>query len=299
MKGCTSLLVALAWVLTAGQGLAQEKYTIVLKELGKGDSSRVERKEDMTSKASVRPDKELVPKSFEFGFTKHFSYTDTILEQPEGSLLPTKVKRVYEKVVVDSQMPGGLPAGKADDGQSLTGKTLLIEKKGPQYEYRIEGGEVLDKVKGDLNAEFNKQEQQKQTKALLPQGPVAVNETWKIDAKEFLDDDGKGMFQDPKFEGTAKLVKIYKKDGRLYGVIDAVLDLQSKLGVKQANALPAMEMKGTIKLTFDACIDGTFAEQSFNAKMEMNGTMSMPQGGPVFSSTIASQDYALKELPRK
>jgi hypothetical protein len=302
MKSCTSLLVALAWALTAGHGLAQEKYTFKLKELGQGDSSQVERKEVMASKASIRPEKELVPKTFEFGFTKHFSYTDTILERPEGSPVPTKVKRVFEKVVVDSQLPGGL-ASKSDTAQTLSGKTLLIEKKGDKYEYRIEGGEVLDKITNDLNDEFNKQEQDKQTKALLPRGPVAVNETWKIEAKDFLGDETKGMFQDVKPEGTAKLVKVYKKEGRLYGVIETVLDLQSKfqskLDVKGANNPPPMETKGTLKLTFDGCIDGSFAERSFNVKMEMNGTMNMPQGGPVYSSTIASQDYTLKELPRK
>jgi hypothetical protein len=302
MKGCTSLLVALAWVLTAGHGLAQEKYTIKLKELGKGDSSQVERKEVMSSKASVRAEKELVPKSFEFSFTKLFSYTDTILEQPEGSPLPTKVKRVYEKVVVDSQMAGLPTGGKADAAHPLSGKTLLIEKKGPLYEYRIEGGEVLDKKgTGDLNDEFIKQEQDKQTKAFLPPGPVAVNETWKFDAKDFLGDDGKGLFPDLKPEGTAKLVKVYKKDGRLYGVIDVVLDLQSKPGKKDAKAPLAMQMdmKGSIKMTLDGCIDGTFAERSLTAKMEMNGTMDIPQGGPVYSSTTASQDFTLKELPRK
>jgi hypothetical protein len=296
MKGCTNLLVALAWVLTAGHGLAQEKYTIVLKELGKGDSSKVERKEVMTSKASVRAEKELVPKTFEFGFTKHISYTDKILERPEGSPLPTKVKRVYEKVVVETQGP---VIGKPGAEQWLSGKTVLIEKKGPQYEYRLEGGEVLDKGTSDLKDEFTKQEQDRQTKALLPPGPVAVNETWKIDAREFLGDDGKGGFLNLKPEGTAKLVKVYKKDGRLYGVIDGVLNLQSKLAAKDANAPPPMEMKGTLIWTFDACIDGAFAERSFNAKMDMNGTMDVPQGGPVYSSTTASQHYTIKELPRK
>jgi hypothetical protein len=323
MKGRTSLLVALAWVLTAGHALAQDKYTIKLKELGNGDSSHVDRKEAMTTKSAVRLPNEPAPKTFEVKAAKYYSYTDKVLERPKGSSVPTKVKRVYEKPVVEAPVETGAKGGFSYE-QSFTPK-ILIEKKGTHYEFCFEGGEVLKKGTNDLNApdvfqsdssiiaealhkatndlyndlndEFNKREQDKQTKALLPPGPVAVNETWKmINSKEFLPEYGNNgdSIQDFKSEGTAKLVKVYKKDARLYGVIDAVFDFQFKAVIKKdaaAIAPPAIDVKGTVKLTFDACIDGTFVEQSFNAKMEMQvGTATTKTG---------SKDYKVKELRSK
>ena len=166
MSRFASFLVAVIWMLPAGTGLAQEKYTIKLKELGKGDSSRVERKEEMNMKTSVILEKEKVPKSQDFKTTKLHVFTDTILEQPNTTAMPTKIKRVYEKAAVESAgFPGKEPA------PSLSGKSVLIEKKGDKYEFTLDGGEPLAKGIAELNDEFNKQDQEKQKKVAAAAGP--------------------------------------------------------------------------------------------------------------------------------
>jgi hypothetical protein len=224
MRSCTILLVAMGWVSTAASELAQDKYTIKFKELGKGESSQVEHLEAMITKVSAQQPNDLVPKTFEMKGNKHYTYTDAILERPEGSPMPTKVRRVYERAVVETIEADGVKPF----GPSLNGKTVVIEKKGPQYEFRSDGGEVLNHGIDDLIDEFNKGGQVKLVRMLLPPDPVAVNESWNIDAKEFLPDRDNNVssIKGPKSNGTAKLLKVYKKDGRLYGVIDAVLSFQ-------------------------------------------------------------------------
>jgi hypothetical protein len=295
-----ALLVTLAALLpTAAQ--AQDKYTIKLKELGTGDSARVEIKDTTAFKLAITGDKDKPPAPpKEFKSTKHLLYTDTVLERPDPLRPPTKVKRVYDKAVTE-----GDPGTPGDKTRPYHGKTLLIEKKGDKYEYRIDGGEAIP---GDveLNNEFTNAEQARQKKVFVPPGPVALNQMWQVDAKALLGEaDKTDALQVLKSAGTAQLVKVYKKDGRLYGVIDVKLEIEFKLspkGPKEGEGTTS-ENKGVMKLTFDGCIDGTFAEGRISGTAEFSGTTTVRlPNAPAMTSTASGSsviDDAWKELPRK
>src|SRR5262249_15115622 len=117
------------------------------------------------------------------------AYRETVLEKAEGKKA-TKLRREYEKARVKEK-------GK-ERTLPYEGKTVLIEKKGDKYEFEIEGGKPLTgKDAEELEKEFNEHtiDAAKLDKLMLPPKPVAVGESWKIDAaavvKELLggDDD--------------------------------------------------------------------------------------------------------------
>src|SRR5205823_5472916 len=139
------------------------------------------KKETTNFKSKTTIEKEKEAKVDEFKSARHFLYTDTILDRPDPAKPPTKVKRFYDKAQADDVFDG-----KAKP-RPYEGKTVLIEKKGDKYEFRIEGGAAID-ADGDLTAEFTGNDQDNQKKLFVPPGPVALNAPWKADPKALLGD---------------------------------------------------------------------------------------------------------------
>jgi len=247
-----ALLGLLAGPARAGD---PQTYTIKLKKAGEGSVSRVDKSESgtRTIKATDNDGNVLQDKEEKTG--KHYVYTATILEKPAGKKA-TRLKRQYQKArVIEDGEERKLP---------YEGKTVLIEKKGERYVFRIEGGEELT---GDdarrLDREFNKKEEisdEELEKAMLPGKAVRLNEEWKIPAailaKAF---GGEGLTLDAeKSTASGKLVKAYKKDGRQFGVLVYRMKLEVKSATDdgkkiqfQPGSLLEMEVRG------DACIDGS------------------------------------------
>jgi hypothetical protein len=299
MKNWTLLLAACGWLLASDFAGAQEKFTVKLKELGPGDSSRVELSETQAFKIVTTIAKEKEPKIDQSQRNKQVFYTETVLEQPEGAPRPTRIKRSYEKAI-DKMTLG---PDKKEVAQAYSGKTVLIEKKGDKYEFRIDGGGPLLQGVADLNNEFNGIDQTNQKKTFIPPGPVALDESWKIDPKGFLGDLTKeGKAEVLKSEGTARLVKVYKKDGRQYGIIESVLDIHIAAAGKGVAGQPDMEMKGTMKITMDACIDGSIAEGRMTGTFQFNSTAAIPTEalGTVNSNSSGTGtiEQTWRELPK-
>ena len=291
-----NLTIAFVFMLLPQTAHAQEKYTIKLKEVAAGDTWRIEVKETGDSKTTNTIGKEK-PKTEENKSSKHLLFTETIIEKPADAKAPTKAKRVYEAAVIKGD--GGV-LGAKDRVPPYHGKTLLIEKKDKGYEFRIEGGEVLDKDIFELQSEFQGDGPNKPKAAFVPPGPVAVNETWKFDPKLIFGDPGKDPnTQVLNTEGTSKLVKVYKKDGRLYGVVETVVGLEMKMTPPNTT----VTMKVTAKLNFDGCIDGTFAEGHMTGTlvMQTGSSATIPDIGTVSSSGQINSaiDQTCKELPKK
>jgi hypothetical protein len=307
MNRSIALLFAVGWWLTAAQAQAQEKYAIHLKNLGPGDSARFEIKENQTFNDTRGIGKDA--KVEQTKFARHLLYNETMLDRLAGAKMPTRVKRVYEKAL--------------DTGASLNGnyqvrpyegKTLLIERKRGRYHFRLEGGDVLTDVH-ELNAEFNYAYSDYWPKEwFAAPGPVALNAPWKVDPKAIAgSQENLGFVRVIKAEGTTTLVKVFKKDGRLYGVIEAVIETEYHIELKDEKGATwyVDNTKNAFKAKFEGCIDGTFAEgrilsvsasSGSSMRSGLNGFGWMNPGIPdtALSTTgIGTFEYTWKELPRK
>jgi hypothetical protein len=203
---------------------------------------------------------------------------------------PLKLKRTYEKYASKK-------AGKDEPNPPLN-TAILIEKKGDKYEFTADG-KPLGEFAKTLDNEFNKPEGPK-TKDMLPGKPVKPGETWKIDAAKIakaLNERDKVPIDAEKTTMTGKLVKTYKKDGRLFGVMEFTLagafkeDTQDKVTIKAGSTL-------AITFTVDACIDGT------DPASTMKGTISFKvlaetEGAALTLSTDGNTHETEELLPKK
>jgi hypothetical protein len=249
------LAVGLGLVL-APAATAAETYTLKIKELARGDVVRIDTDDQFDSATKITdPDGKTVLDKKDR--TERVSvFRETILEREAGKRRPSRLQRHYDKAqVVTNGKTTELP---------YQGKTVLIEKKGREYHFRIEGGEELTpKEAGPLNDEFNKDpdEEFDLQAAILPKKAVALNETWSLDLKPLLASYSRAAnmeFDADKAEGTGKLVKVYDRDGARFGVLQLHLGMPIKaflMGEQKQAVEPGA--KWTLDLTLDGCIDGT------------------------------------------
>jgi hypothetical protein len=116
---------------------------------------------------------------------------------------------------------------------------------------------------------------------LLPKDPVQVGESWNIDLRESVKELPKKVgpeFDADRTTATGKLLRVYKKDGRQFGVIEvrATLPIAAVNDGKQR--IPARDSKMTFQGLYDACIDGNSTDftvtgsfqVTVNAEVEAN-----------------------------
>jgi len=250
---CLTLAVLLA---AAPPALGQEKFDLKIKKPAPGETDLVEKTEVETNTSYVvdkagkkLQDLEAVKKE------TRLAYRETIVEKPADAPRPTKLKRQYDKAQVTT------------DGKTAKlpyqGKTVLIEKKEDIYRFFVEGGaELKDQDAALLAREFNKKSSAAFDKLLLPGRPVAVGETWGLDTaailREWKTTDGP-VVDEAKVQGSGKLVKVYQKDGRQFGV----LKIELTMPLKAFPAAKGVELSPLSKLVLstdlDVCIDGTAA----------------------------------------
>ena len=202
-----------------------------------------------------------------------YSYKEEIIEKDKKEKLPTKLKRIYSKARV------------VKEGKEITlpyeGKEVLIEKKGNTYEFSIDG-KALDKKDAErLDKEWNKTPSGVQNGDIVPKKPVAVNETWQIDAESVIKDLAKsGIEGDPKnSKASVKLVKTYSKGTQLYGVIEVDIDVAVK-SIKQGGMEIAAKdgSKYGVHMEIETAIDGSKSEDTVKGtikseiKFETRGT---------------------------
>lgn len=299
MKSRAVFLLTLAGAMTAGPAAAQEKYTIKLKELSAGETWKVDMEQTASFKVKETIEKEKEPRIITGANSLHDVFIETILEKPAGAKAATKAKRVYQQALREST-----DVNAKEKQRPYHGKTVLIEKKGDKYEFRIEGGSVVENDPA-LLGDFE-QDRQQNKKLFVPPGPVAVKDSWKADPALFLGDLAKTSdLKVAKAEGTATLVKVYKKEGRLYGIIEAnvVLEFTAKSRDDKPGQGTTTDSKAHLQLTFDGCIDGSFAETHIKGDSESQATTTFRMGElpAVTSVTVAriTFEHFWTELPRK
>jgi hypothetical protein len=234
--------------------VAAQEYAIKLRPPGLGDKAEVKHSDRSEVDFKILDNTNTAIQDKKETKAHKFAFREVGLERGTGDEL-VKIKRTYEH------------AERVIDGTRQTlpyqGKTLAIEKKNNQFEFRIEGEDsALDgKEAEELWEEFNKGDFRKLlSDPMLPRKAVKVGEGWKVDAgllaKEFTKD-GKIEIDDTKAKGSGKLVKAYQKDGKQYGIIELALEFPVTALTGDGNRVPTKEGKITIKAVREGPIDGS------------------------------------------
>jgi hypothetical protein len=163
------------------------------------------------------------------------------------------------------------PRRSTTDGPPLN-VAILAEKKGDEYTFTIDGMPATAAVAAKLAPEFGKGADKMRPEDLLPDKPVKPGDTWKVEGAKLLASLGgeaKNTIDADKTVINGKLVKTYKKDGKLFGVAEldgdiVIAALGEKLAIK---VKPGSKMN--LKMTVDACIDGSAPGS------KMNGTLTI------------------------
>jgi hypothetical protein len=286
----TPWLLGMTLLALASSALnAQETYTIKIKTSGKGAVGLVSKEKTETNRSVILKDGKVLQK--QDGVQKEVEvFTETIIER-EGDKVPTKLRRAYTKaqsIAMD---------GKTTD-KPYSGKTLLIEKKGEAFTFKIEGGaELAAKDVPNLVKEMASEgESKKHIELLLPKKAVAAGETWKLGPdvlKKLLGKDGAITADFDKATATGKLTKAYKKDGKQFGVLQFNL-------VVPLEKMPNLEFKPgakfAITLNVDGCIDGTSDSGEVRSSFQMNGIATAVGGIEVQFDVAGSGTDTRKEL---
>jgi len=282
MTRTNAVLVLVCLLLAAPRGLGQEKYTIKLKEETKGDTFRATKSETTKGVTKVLDANGNALKDTPENKGHTYEYVATILERPADQKFPTALSRAYTK------------AEKITDGKKQTldleGKTVRIETKDGKYQFRFDGGAELSTEQAEeLNREFNRSEFRMSDKDTLPKQAVALNEAWNVDPTLFVRSFGKEesqVFDASKAKFTGKLLKVYKKDNRQFGVIEYNVELPLKAGFDAGNGLKVQSGKGVMKVTTDTCIDGSSFAHTSKATMSFEMRGAVEANGMMFTVVV-------------
>lgn len=257
-------LCSIGLTLAAAPLLAQE-YSLKSKVEAQGDVNRVSTANSFHMDVFAENEGKAV-KISELKSTETMAFVETILAKKPGEKA-TQLRREYTAAVLDQ-----------GDGKKKTlafhGKKLLIERNEGGYEFRFEGGDLLEGESVDfLKNEFQMSDDLADPDTLLrPKKPVKVGETWVLDmapiAKNYARTTPVPLDQ-AKARGQGKLVKVYPKDGREFALIEVEIEIPLKAGPQ--GAMTVMEgSKLTLKQKIDGAFDGKFGTQVFESHMNLD-----------------------------
>jgi hypothetical protein len=248
------VLTVVVCLCAAAGAEAQEKIAIKLKEPAQGEIFVVKSTQsDKTVSKSADANGKALNQTVETK-GKTTVYTTTILEQKGPDKTATALRRSYEKA---STTKDDQP--KVSD---LEGKTVLIEKKGDKYAFRFDGGKELTTEQAlDVDREFNRRKSIPTEQLLMPREPVAVGEIWTVDAATFMKATASPeeikMFDVDKTRLAGKLVRVYEKDKRRFGVIEFTIEMPLKSNYEVQKGQKILDGQAVVRVTFDGCIDGS------------------------------------------
>jgi hypothetical protein len=262
--------------------LAQEKYTIKLKHSTQGEVTMNTREETKKEAITVTgADGNVLQEKTQTSIDIN-KYKEEIIEKTAGQRT-TKAKRSYSE-----------STRKTDDAmeqRSYHGKVVDIERKGDDYLFTVDGKELPAAEAGDLANSFNakKPTDEEVDKLLLPSKPVAVGDSWDIDAKLFVkqlggDEKLAKSFDAEKAKASGKLTKAYKTDGRQHGVVEFTISIPMKALEGEHPCRDGSKMDLT--MVVDGCIDGTVQPESATMTMKVAGTADFVQDGQKTGVTI-------------
>lgn len=262
-----------ALLLLSHGGMAQT-YRIQIKDVVKGLKRQTDAYEHTRTVHKVYgPDRKLQVNRAHSS-SNHAIYHEVILDQAAGAVQPSQIRRYYFKAI--SNING------KEEVLPYQKKWVSITKKqkGP-YLFQIEKEKALKGVEAHLlQKEFNAAKAFDLQRMVLPDQPVKVNDTWKLNMADIARNWQKGtkMSVDIKrSSGTGKLTRVYQKEGRLYGVLTFHLEMPlTHLGEGQQRAQMATGSRMAMDVVLDACIDGSVSSGSLKGNFEVKATSVLP-----------------------
>lgn len=265
-----------AFGLLAGGPLhaAEETYLLKVYQSKKGDKQDVEKSNKGVNKITVNANGTNSNQEALTG--DHEVYTEEILEMKAGDKRPLKLTRKYAT------------AEKTGKGKTVkavySGETVLIEKKGKEFEFSIDGRALSKDEAPDLFKTFNKSDDEPSDQDMLPTEAIKVGGTWKVPAeksetmfKTLGVDEMKIDVKKSSIEG--KLLKAYKKDGAQFGVLELTISVfLSEIDLGGQFAPTKAGSKIVIVGTIDTCIDGTVNREDAKKVVTIVVTAELPNG---------------------
>jgi hypothetical protein len=200
---------------------------------------------------------------------KESVYTETTLEK--GDPFPAKYKRTYETATEAKGEEKAKPF-------SYQGRTVVFELKDGKYRVGVVGKPPLDeKDQEKLTQQANDHsEQTLLVQHLAPKEAVKVGDSWKVDVKKIASGAKPALINAEKSSVEAKLVKVYTKDKKQFGVFE----IKAQLAVEGVEDVMRFEppLVETLDLTLDAVIDGTSTLAALSGTQKIKGTCKAFQG---------------------
>lgn len=230
-------------------------YTLTFRDAVKGDTYDAVKARDAAATVTVKNANTTTTLREHF----RFEYAETVLDTDPNEPRPTKVSRVYktaEKADSKGQM----------EKRSHIGKTVTIEKYLKGYKFSLGVGQSLPapeqiEMSQDFTSSGWKLDQN------FPKKPVRVGESWEVDfaAITALGGGPQTKYDKDKSKFTGKLVKVYKKDGKLWGVVELKIGLV--IDTVAPNGSPIKGEVNTVA-TLDLVIDGSARSGTMKMKLD-------------------------------
>jgi hypothetical protein len=265
-------------VKVGGAALPGGKYEIKLKDPVEGESVLVETSvvEEMKS-AVVDRDGKVLKETSPSGTQKKFAYRETLLDGgTRGKAF--RMTRAYSTAEVTG---GGVTTI-----LPYQGKTVLIERAGGKYTFRVDGGDPLTGKDAELlDQEFNSDRDRRVAEQMLlsgeqlflPARPLAVGEVWEIDTGALLKrlKPSRETPDASKVRASGKLLSASRKTGRQDGVVrvEIVIPLKAFKGRdgKEIEFFPGAKM--TLGSTLEGCIDGSVVDFTVTNTMTLEASI--------------------------
>jgi hypothetical protein len=263
--------VSLLCLLTLSVAAHGQTYSIKLKpesDPGKTITVRSTEKETGTGTKFLDEDGKVV-KEIKPGGKESISHL-TVLERKNGRA--TKYKIVHDRA---TEMKDG-----KEIVHSYQGRTVVFELRGSKFRLGVVGKppfisedvqKLLEKANDDTNHNTAF------ARALTPDKPIRIGETWKPNARELLDEIASGGFNLGEAAVEAKLVKTSMKGKSLFGVFDFRLKVPVTGMFKQTIVFdPPGEVD--IQVTVTAAIDGSSTEWTEEGIIHLKGKGRLKEG---------------------
>jgi hypothetical protein len=267
---CALALVVLAVALVRG-----EDETYKLKPpapLAEGKAIKLVEKTNGVNHIKVTDEDGKVIRDDKQPFGSEMVFTKKVLKRDKTG--PTKFQHTYEKA---SETEGKKPVT-----QPYQGRTIVFERVDGKLKATAEGKPEIDEKVLQKLAEAEDRNRAGKHEVLLPGKAVKVGEKWAFSGAKVAEVLGSAKDTE-KAEGTGKLVKVYKKDGKLFCVVDLVCKVEYK--PKNALNLVSSEFAATLHMA----VDGSSSAGTMTAKGKALRKFEVEQDGKKYQVEIRTE----------